>query len=161
VGVLVPAVTTAEQLQQIEDLVSMAVGLDPSRGDAMAVHAASGEILPFEGEQMPHTAIENAAPEYPRHAELAVEQVPDSKPATNTMTTGLQGLWMRYPEFFVIGGIAILLVLLFIASLELQARRRQHLKRTRLLTHERERILSQLKTWINADEIRSQSEANS
>lgn len=181
VGVLVPLSTTEEQLRQIEDLVAMAVGLDPSRGDAIAVHAATGEILPFQQEkvslemQLPSDITTQAVSgiTVPRSSEDFVgspadkdsEQIENQATGRENLRGGLtrwiSGLWVRYPEFLIISGIAVVFILLFIVSLEIQARRKQRLKQTRLLSDERERILSQLKAWINADELTSHSEAKS
>jgi flagellar M-ring protein FliF len=177
VGVLVPASTSAQQLQQIEDLVAMAVGLDAQRGDAIAVHSATGEILPEQGAESINQ---------PLSADAALpaatwSTVPDASPvitqdstdrdytAPQRETSGqgagvggfnawVSGLWIEHTGLLVSGSIALVIILFFIIGLKTRARHAKRIDKARQLTDERERILSQLKTWINADELAPPSE---
>jgi flagellar M-ring protein FliF len=177
VGVLVPVNTTEEQLRQIEDLVAMSVGLDPSRGDAIAVHAAASGILPTQAEQAPlktrlpgdirtrgapgiaelHTSEVLADGAGDRDDEFTGYQTSGKDSLVRNLMSWASGLWIKHPALYILGGIAVVLLLALIIGMEIRSRRNQRLKQTRLLSDERERILNQLKVWINADEQASQS----
>ena len=169
VGVLVPASTGEEQLRHIEDLVAMAVGLDPQRGDAIAIHSAIGEILPEPQAQTAHQVSPFAVDADPDVGSESIQakaeesmnrgevELGGMQPVQGTEVGKLKilisGLWMNHPGLLIMSGVAVVVVLFFVIGLETRARRTKRIDKVRQLTDERERILSQLKIWINADEL--------
>jgi flagellar M-ring protein FliF len=181
VGVLVPASTTEVQLKQIEDLVAMAVGLDPVRGDAIAVHSAAGDILPEKQEGMAlesqlvsdgdELATSGIAGLKASETIIDAAEQQDSAfghaqtPGLGSNSAGLPpwmtAFWAKYAEIVLLIGVVFVLLMLLMIGLISNARHKKSVNQRRLLTDERERILSQLKTWINADELTPQSEGKS
>ncbi|WP_316369627.1 flagellar basal-body MS-ring/collar protein FliF [Candidatus Thiodiazotropha sp. CDECU1] len=176
VGVLVPASSSEAQLKQIEDLVAMAVGLDRMRGDAIAVHSAAGELLPhqqaemaaesqFTNEPMPadisgHQSSIASTDDVWDQAGLEQGQMSASANPTGGAAAWIYAIWAKHTEAVLAIGLAlVLLVLLTIVLISKAGRKRANQRR--LLVDERERILNQLKTWINADELAPQSEGKS
>lgn len=181
VGVLVPASTTEVQLQQIKDLVAMAVGYDQGRDDAIAVHSAAGEILPEQPKEIP---LESRP--FTSTPDLTASEVTESQssetitdvsadrenaddqvqtPVHNITAGGLPAwlsiLWAKNPAMIITSGVVLVLFILFMIGFMSKTRHKKRVNERRRLTDERERILSQLKTWINTDELTPHSEGKS
>jgi flagellar M-ring protein FliF len=156
VGVLVPASTAETQLKQIEDLVAMAIGLDPERGDAIAIHSAAGEILPEHEEMALEPQIVTGADELMKSGDDLVKQ--DSPFDTVELPAWMSTAWKKNAEMILLFGVVFVLLILLMIALISKARHKKSVSQRHLHIDERERILNQLKTWINADELMPQSE---
>ncbi len=164
VGVLVPAGTTEAQIRQVEDLVSMAVGLDRKRGDAIAVHAASAEILPeLHSEVSFAGGIDAPVPDTPNTPEIARSDngvsslsEPSSSSRSEIRTTNsaawVKTLWEKRPGSLLIAGSIILVGLLLLIGAATRSGSKPAPQERRLDPAERERVLAQLKAWINTDD---------
>ncbi len=166
VGVLVPTDTTEEQIRQVEDLVSMAVGLDRNRGDAIAVHATAAAILPelhselsFAGETSPSSVPADAAAEQSELVEATVPglRIQSTGPDGNTeFASWVRGVWERRAGSIVVVGVVVLIGLFMLVGVASRSRPQQAFHERHLEPAERERVLAQLKEWINADDRAAQ-----
>jgi flagellar M-ring protein FliF len=169
VGVLVPASTTEVQLKQIEDLVAMAVGLDRVRGDVIAVHSAFGKLLPQQLDERVAESHFTANVDGPALMDInddvveqsgAIKQGQNSGPdiKTGRLSPWMYTLWIKNTEMILSIGAALVFLMLLTIVLVSKAGQKKRANQRRLLIDERERVLNQLKTWINADELTPQSE---
>ncbi|TQV73410.1 flagellar M-ring protein FliF [Exilibacterium tricleocarpae] len=126
VGVMVPEDTSPEQRLAIRELVEVTVGLEPSRGDHIAVYAIS----------------ELAAP-----AAAPVEVAPAPLQAPPVATAD----WRQWPRSAValFGGVLGLLLLVSVFAL---VRRPTPAPAPALSAPERERLLSDIRLWLERDE---------
>ncbi|MES9816758.1 MAG: flagellar basal-body MS-ring/collar protein FliF [Candidatus Thiodiazotropha sp.] len=168
VGVLVPASTTEVQLEQIKDLVAMAVGLDPVRGDDIAVHSAAGEILPVQQDELARSGsaglqtTETVTDDLVRQANVPDQgQTSGFDSKTGGLPAWMTALWAQHAEIVLSIGVVLVLLLLLMIGLISRTSHKKCANQRRLLIDERERVLNQLKTWINADELTPQNEGKS
>ncbi|MGD8911365.1 MAG: flagellar basal-body MS-ring/collar protein FliF [Candidatus Thiodiazotropha sp.] len=177
VGVLVPASTTEVQLKQIEELVAMAVGLDPARGDAIAVHSAASAILPAQQKEEALDSLLTTDADKPTlsdsaelHSTNAATEDVENQAGTfeqdqaswlvsknGGVPVWMSDLWTKYKELILLTGVLMVLLLLMLGLLS-KANHKKRTNQRHLLIDERERMLSQIKTWINADELTPQGE---
>jgi flagellar M-ring protein FliF len=157
VGVVLPAAMSEAQSRKLTEVVSMAVGLNPTRGDAIAAYSL--EALPgSRGDDAAAAATGNAAEPGPSQADEA--KVKASKVATLTAATlnngsaankplasGATGLSATFSpsSFWLPGGAAVLLLALLGLAV-----RRKHVANipARLSEQERARMLRDLNAWL-------------
>lgn len=136
VGVMVPDDIGQDQIDHLKNIVSMSVGLDFSRGDAI-------EIYPFreiEPVQM--------GPVNPTYESTSGVQQQDSAP---TQAKGVQAFIDQFEEHltYILGGmLAAIVVLLFALIMSMRRRRPQGM--ADLTSEERNRLLSDIQTWLEA-----------
>lgn len=128
IGVLVPRTLAAERMDEIRSLVSMAIGLDEKRGDAISVFLT--DSLPVD--------VEDA---------LIVKPESPATAGVENLRTG-QSLFgeLTAVQTYVIGGgiIGVFMVLILILSV----RKRET---NTLSVDERARVLAQLNQWLEQD----------
>ncbi|MEJ2612504.1 MAG: flagellar basal-body MS-ring/collar protein FliF [Candidatus Thiodiazotropha sp.] len=155
VGVLVPTTTADEQLRQIEDLVAMAVGLNPARGDAIAVHASAAGILPEEAaERVIEESLAYAAEfqDSEGYMPASTDEVSDAEgayvlgkrqPLTreslfHDFQIWMVDLWAKQAEIIIPLGIVIIGLLMLLISGTTRRRRNDRSNETSMLAAERE-----------------------
>ncbi|HHJ13925.1 MAG TPA: flagellar M-ring protein FliF [Gammaproteobacteria bacterium] len=182
VGVLVPHDIGAEQLRQVRDLVAMTVGFDSARGDAIAVHRSESRLPMLSREDAASSATENTAPPGLPAGTAAAASLKATGSATvqapavypeagvgaspprsavhgrprqilSDITDRLQKVWRRHAGVIAVSGIALTLILLLIVYAAARVRRRRLQRITRKSAAERERILEELREWMNADDM--------
>jgi flagellar M-ring protein FliF len=133
VGILVPAGFGEQRLAQLREVVGMAVGLNVSRGDAIAIQSVEPAIV----------IQPNFAPE--ANATAAQESKPAQISKFKPFIT--DSLW-----YWLVGGALLLIVL---GAFGLAMRRQDHPASKRSLTSaEREKMLRQISEWVAAGTVK-------
>ena len=141
VGVMVPEGTSGEQRRAIRELVEVTVGLEPSRGDQIAVYAVS-EIEHTAGESV-FVPADPAPLRTAADTSMAVAEAPEAALVD----------WRNLPKTTVlIAGAAV--ALLILAMLFTLLRRPVSVPPVagELSPVEREQLLSDIRLWLEQDE---------
>lgn len=168
VGVLVPAAMDEQRLAQLRELVSMSVGLDKTRGDAIALFPVSAQEWQRAAVQQTSGIAPASAAAGAGHTQSAVQEQsaglgdggmqdntsPEVKPAS---------VWARLAgvdqEPFLLAILALVLVFGAVALiLKSVFGRSTPASGRRLTTQEREQLLGQLKDWLNGGEVVAQGD---
>ncbi|HEX5127720.1 MAG TPA: flagellar basal-body MS-ring/collar protein FliF [Rhodocyclaceae bacterium] len=133
VGVFLPPNMDDVKIQKIRDIVSMAVGLNPQRGDGIAIQS-----------------ISSAAPAPANKGGLTfVPQADDKAAQKNVVVQDPDSVIVRSLIYALIVVVAIIVLAWALLS------------RRRLSAHQRERLLMELKTWLEKDNHAAQGAAKS
>jgi flagellar M-ring protein FliF len=140
VAVVVKRALDDAQLEHLKEVVSLALGVNPQRGDAVAVYTM---------DKVANTGTDLSAK---TGSDEATATVPD---ATRKEKAGGVPMWL--PVFYIVAGglAAAILVALWFARTG--ARRQGDTKR--LSATERERMLSDLRTWIDHGSVSAEAKA--
>jgi flagellar M-ring protein FliF len=167
VGVSVPVKTDQETIKKVKDLVAMAVGLDLSRGDVIAVHATVVDSVHEESSHFSKTtdvAADNVKTDIPlsigiKSDEIITEEDEGVYHSTSSNNSDLQlkawlsETWSKLNKnHLLLLAIFVIILTLIIASLT-QSLKVKKRKSPRMTPIDREQMLNQLKTWIEADEL--------
>ena len=144
VGVLVPRAMAADRIDEIRTLVSMAVGLNTDRGDAVSVFLTDAPV------------VVNAVTD----AVAAPVVMDDVTTKTETIPKFIDKFldiknWTQ--QQLMIGGALLLLVLGLFLYLLFSGRKQSR----RLAPAERERVLKQLNTWLEQSPEKAAAEVKS
>jgi flagellar M-ring protein FliF len=139
VGVIVPQTLTDDQLGRVREIVRMAVGFNTERGDAISVETLS--------RIMTKPTASGAVVSSP-----AAAITPDQPPATRPMK---QGSWLHDPGT----AAALLVAVLALAVLPLtrlvvvlgRRRAEQSTLARRLSVRERQQLLIEFESWLQAE----------
>jgi len=140
VGVLLPRTVSEAKLKEIRQIVSMAVGLNPARGDEIAISSVEG-----------FTASQPAAAD---PAPAATPERPQRPPAE----AGRSPQGTRTVELVLAAIVVALLVGLLIGALEARRRLRDRRRPAPLEKEERERVLAEMREWLRNAEPLAQGE---
>lgn len=187
VGVLVPQATGQQRLKQIQDLVAMTVGFDSERGDAIAVHSSESEITFQPAVREISTATQNRS--FAGLSEMqsvdrssadsaltATGELFDTQTDIAQSGSGygaiqnpeqviiniagwVQKMWHRYTLIISVMAALLTSTLWLLVHWTSTARRRRVQVQSRKTAEEREKILGQLREWMNADELSAQPES--
>lgn len=178
VGVLVPAGTEAQRLEQIQDLVAMTVGLNSERGDAIVVHATERQVIqqaqtkdtqdkPFSrpdeiSEQELATNSADIAV-HPRSNNIEDEWQTESQTRIDmqgiyNVLNWIQSIWIQHRMAVIAAFGVILIVMMVTIGLFVASHRRRSRLQSQKTLEERERILNQLREWISTDELSTQTQ---
>jgi flagellar M-ring protein FliF len=127
VGVIVPQLLNDDQLKRIRDIVGMAVGFSAERGDAITVEPLSRIMTKPTSE---------AAPIVSQPA--AVEPAPKAE------------RWTGINATTVVSAVIVLVLVMLVVVITLRRAERNTLER-RLSASERRQLLTELKSWIDAE----------
>ena len=138
ISVLVPYDMEEERLAKVRDIVAMAVGMNPKRGDAIAVHSAHQFLL---------------ASNQDNAAKAAVEQRRDNKGARGRSEAASTDSVASRDYMVMLWVVAAAFVLMAIAigirrSSASGQRDRKPAHQTELTLQQREELLAQIKHWI-------------
>jgi hypothetical protein len=89
---------------------------------------------------------------------FAQDQMPGIDSKSGGLIAWITALWSKETEMVLLIATLIVLLLVLTISPIAKARHGKQANQRRLPAGERERILSQLKTWINGDELTPQGE---
>jgi flagellar M-ring protein FliF len=137
VGVLVPKALDADQTARLRALVTMAVGLDESRGDGVAVHAVDQLVL---SEPRAAAAAPESAP-----AELA--EPPRSAPAPS-MIWGAG----RLSNAPLVWALAVAILGILVGAVLLKGRRRAAIDSDEA---RRQALLAEIRGWLAEDQAKA------
>lgn len=126
VGVVVPAQLDNEQLARVREVVSMVVGFSSERGDAITIQP-----------------IDRLLNKIDETAEKAAVETED------TQLSGI-GAWLRSPRTWIWAAGGLLALIIFAVSLRLLVSRRGHADVESLDGQERERLLGEIRQWLEA-----------
>ncbi|MBK4735696.1 flagellar basal-body MS-ring/collar protein FliF [Noviherbaspirillum pedocola] len=154
VGVVLPAAMSEAQSRKLTEVVSMAVGLNPTRGDAIAAYSL--EALPAShGEAGAAAATGTVAQLTPPHADAAavtatkaatLSAAPlDAKPVA-IKSAGLLSALSASTTWMITGTVAAALLLVSLGLAMRRGRRAQ--APARLSDQERARMLRELNAWL-------------
>ena len=132
VGVVVPAGTSQERREAVRQLVAVTVGLDESRGDAIAVYSLSAPRTAAQASSAPVSLPVAAAPSQPQQANKS--RMGDSR------------------TLYLIGGLVLFVILLRL--LFGGGRKRANDAPPQLAGPDRELVLAQVREWINEENVR-------
>lgn len=132
VGVMLPHALEADKLEEMRQVLAMAVGLNSARGDEIAISSVD------------------------RFASTEALQTPVSNDASVTLEPSIANEQIAPPQAFVwstqaaIGASMLILVVVVLALTALQnMQKRREMQRERLA--ERERLLSNVRQWLRAE----------
>lgn len=144
-GVLVPEETEEGQLLQLKEVISMAVGLNKSRGDDLA-------IFPMEMDKILAPLDEKDVPSNMTIDNPEILEAPEAENliANKYFDQGSKYILHYSSEIYLIYGLGSALFVSLIALLIL-IRKKEKLKVKRLSTLERDALLSDLKQWLSSE----------
>ncbi len=142
IGVLVPEDTDAVRIEKVSELVAMAVGLDKNRGDAIAVHPVAKTA-----EDVPAAMTKDSL--------MMAED--DAVASGAVRKAGITNAVFDAPLVWVIGGLVVLLVA-FVSALRLRRRAPVEVSARPLSQAERDRVLVQLREWLDSAEGQPEGE---
>jgi flagellar M-ring protein FliF len=148
VGVLLPADVDADRAEGLKRVIAMAVGLDPARGDGIAISWAGGSASPAVVPPMAAQA---------RRPTAHIRSVTAADRAAARTSRSIDRVW-RIPltlstAFPLLPAAAVVLLLLVLLVLRLRRAGTSHDKPVRALTPgEREETLARLKAWLASGE---------
>lgn len=160
VGVLVPDETPESRRHDIRRLIGMAIGVDEDRGDAIGVYSAAPVAQSHhEAEPSVTSAAANDAIRSNASAETGIVSVAPAPAATGVIAeenSEIHGWWADARHSLSDGVLVFLIVLTMAASvafvLGVYALLRGSKKSDRDLTaEERERVLDQIKGWLELE----------
>ena len=131
VGVMVPADTDAQRRAEIRELVEMVVGVNPERGDAVAVYTMDTSA---------------AVPSEPARASLSLGSSLSVPPSPAVAAPGLKQWLAQSP--YLASGLAAMLLMLLLLVLSL-SNRRQSVAVTPLTQAERDEALRKINVWLD------------
>lgn len=149
IGILVPADTDSQQRDEIESLVSMAVGLDPARGDGIALYSAVSRKDTVVAGIQSQAGAEVDAPLGNAYKSEMADAWPALDVAAEEDPADLYKLVQENPLLLSIGGLCILLVLMMLVLLFRATGRTTDSGPGRLSDQEREQLLNQLRDWMD------------
>jgi flagellar M-ring protein FliF len=137
VGVVVPEGTDEEQLAHLQKIISMSVGLDESRGDDLAVY-------PMKTDMISHVlAAESPALSMEKPGQAVAVQDERQDAAVNPFN--------EKQVLYALGGMAAVILILLLALLSSMRSKRERASKA-LSPEERDRLLGDIKHWLNSGE---------
>ena len=138
VGVMVPENVGLDKLNNLKSIISMAVGLDASRGDGVAIYPMKMDV--FEKVKINAIAISTAP---------IVEQPYESQREETITVDSIGENIISYKQLIYVAAGFIFLSLMLILKGLLSLKSARNNKQQELSIQEKERLLSDLKSWIN------------
>lgn len=154
VGVIVPDETRESRRDDIRRLVAMTIGVDEDRGDAIGVYSAAAPTVL----QNPVAASATAATAEPVAAAPASGSTTapvDAALSDTSVAAGADGWWADLQRNLPVSVLAAMAALTLAAAIAfligMQAWRRGTRAERQLTREERERVLSQIRNWIDME----------
>lgn len=136
VGVMLPTDTDAAKLSKIREMVSMAVGLTPSRGDAIAVYSVENYV---RRKSIETSRDANTQPESTDNKAISSAAINKSLDSGNPLLFWILGA----------GFIAVFVSLVLVLNRKFST---STFKSKSLTSKERSELLSQIRQWIESGE---------
>jgi flagellar M-ring protein FliF len=163
IGVVVPAGMSTAKREAMKELVAVTVGLDETRGDAIAVYSLAGPRV----EKSETTAVVQPAPVAPPPMTAATAGTGSMQgnmdSSGNSFPTSLSGfarMVERDPIILILAGIFFVLILILLRALFASGRAKSRDIASSLSSEERERVLGQINQWLDVESTQAKPEAS-